>query len=92
MSLYPGEEGSPRPYTASEIKERFLLGSIQYSPGEKIWKLFYENDVICPFFRDKKIIAGTYGCIHCLSFISVDRNRNNHTTLVKCRGHGRNRL
>jgi hypothetical protein len=68
------------------------LGSIQYSPDEKIWKFFYENDAVCPFFRDKKTVAGTYDCVHCPSFISVDRNRNNHTTLVKCRGRGRNRL
>ena len=63
------------------------MGNVVYDDKEKVWTFSYQNDVYCPFYRDKKVITGSFECIHCSSFILVDRDRNSHTTEVKCKGN-----
>ncbi|MDR1318485.1 MAG: hypothetical protein LBJ90_02585 [Treponema sp.] len=62
------------------------MGLVRFSEGEKIWILEYRNGLNCPFSKTREIAVGTRECVDCPAFISVDRNRNSHTTVLKCRG------
>jgi hypothetical protein len=62
------------------------MGVVRFSEGEQIWILEYRNGLNCPFSKEREIGAGTRECVDCPAFVSVDRNRNSHTTVLKCRG------
>ncbi|MDR2134970.1 MAG: hypothetical protein LBP27_07685 [Treponema sp.] len=63
------------------------MGVVRFSEAEQVWILEYRNSLNCPFCREREIGAGTRECIDCPAFISVDRDRNLHTTLLKCGGN-----
>jgi hypothetical protein len=62
------------------------MGTIGFSDTEKLWIFSYSLELSCPFFPGRQVKAGTYACMKCPAFVSVDRNRNDHTTELKCRG------
>ncbi|HCC37831.1 MAG TPA: hypothetical protein DEQ14_09570 [Treponema sp.] len=63
------------------------MGIGQFLEKEKVWSFVYKNGLYCPFRKGRKIRAGSLDCVNCPAFISVDRNRVKHTTVLKCRGH-----
>jgi hypothetical protein len=65
------------------------MGVVRFSAKDEIWIFEYRNDLNCPFSGKKVIPVGTRECIYCPAFISVDRDRNKHTTVLKCGGKRR---
>ncbi|MDR0720282.1 MAG: hypothetical protein LBF78_11665 [Treponema sp.] len=62
------------------------MGVVRFSAEDGIWIFEYRNGLNCPFSRERDIPVGTWECVNCPAFISVDRDRNRHTTVLKCGG------
>ncbi|MDR1106814.1 MAG: hypothetical protein LBL44_10705 [Treponema sp.] len=65
------------------------MGVVRFLAEEKVWIFEYRDGLNCPFSGRKVIPVGTRECVFCPAFISVDRNRNRHVTVLKCGGKRR---
>ncbi|MDR0720920.1 MAG: hypothetical protein LBF78_14910 [Treponema sp.] len=63
------------------------MGVVRFSVEDGIWILEYQNGLNCPFSGGRVIPVGMRECVYCPAFISVDRDRNRHTTVLKCGGN-----
>ncbi|MDR0657230.1 MAG: hypothetical protein LBG22_13025 [Treponema sp.] len=62
------------------------MGVVRFLTEEGIWIFEYRYDLNCPFGGKEVIPVGSQECTRCPAFISIDRDRNKHTTVLKCRG------
>jgi hypothetical protein len=62
------------------------MGVVHFLAEDGVWIFEYRNSLNCPFSRKKAIPVGSQECVFCPAFISVDRDRNEHTTVLKCGG------
>ncbi|MDR1210744.1 MAG: hypothetical protein LBK40_00785 [Spirochaetaceae bacterium] len=65
------------------------MGVVRFSAEEDIWIFEYQHGLNCPFSGKRVIPVGAQECVYCPAFISVDRDRNKHTTILKCGGKRR---
>jgi hypothetical protein len=75
-----------RPENNFGFRYTHSMGAVRFLEEDGIWVLEYRNGLNCPFSRERVIPVGAGQCVFCPAFISVDRDRNRHTTVLKCGG------